>query len=100
MKRTFLISVAAGALLAGASVASAQMERGGADQRGGAGMEQRGGGNTEQQRGGAAAEQRGGGLEQRGPAASSPSNNNRAQSQDNKSTTGQGEPRREQGQRD
>jgi Protein of unknown function (DUF1236) len=60
MKRTFLIGVAAGALLAGANIASAQtMERGGA----GGGAEQRGGAAAEQRGGGA-----GGGMEQRGQA--------------------------------
>ncbi len=89
MKRTFLIGVAAGALLAGANIASAQtMERGG----GGGGAEQRGGAATEQRGGGA-----GGGMEQRGGAgggmnATSPAGDARAQGQaQEKATTGQGQ---------
>jgi hypothetical protein len=100
MKRTFLIGVAAGALLAGVNLASAQtMERGGAgvEQRGGTATEQRGGGGME--RGGAATERGGAATEQRGRAngemkADSPAGNTRAQSQDNmKATTGQGDRR-------
>jgi hypothetical protein len=90
MKRTFLIGVAAGALLAGVNLASAQtMERGGAgvEQRGGAATEQRGGG---MERGGAATEERGRANSEM--KADSPAGNTRAQSQDNmKATTGQGE---------
>jgi hypothetical protein len=79
MKRTFMIGVAAGALLAGANFASAQntMER----QPSGANIEQKSGGAVKQQQKGSSS------IDLK---ANSPAGKARAQAQDNmKSTTGQ-----------
>ncbi len=100
MKRTLMIGVAAGALLAGINLATAQgtMERQAPAASGGANIEQRGGSATEQKGRASGGEMKGGaGADIK---AQSPAGNARAQSQDNmKATTGQGGQQSPQGQR-